>query len=351
MKIHLLSGFLGSGKTTAIAQAVRLLMKQGIKTGVITNDQGNRLVDGSFFESLDIPNREVINGCFCCNYNDLDAGIASLIENEGTEIIFAESVGSCTDIVATVLKPLLQFGPEAAITLSVFADARLLHMMLSGTASFDETVHYIYLKQLEEAGIIIVSKIDLVSDELLSAIKDLLQTRYCNKQLIYQNSLNPRHVEQWIDRLDTDLSAKKLPSLNIDYPTYASGEAKMAWLDQSIEIFSPMNTAMQQAEWLINEIGRKVTGKRYPIGHLKFLVNNSVKLSFTAVEQAEIHLPAVPAAKVSVLINMRVETMPAALEDLVVTVIKETQHKSGCSIIVNSQSAFQPGYPGPVFRM
>ena len=102
MKIHLLSGFLGSGKTTAIQQAARSLIEQGIKTGVVTNDQGTKLVDGGLFKSLDIPNREVVNGCFCCNYNDLDASITSLVEASGTEVVFAESVGSCTDIVATV---------------------------------------------------------------------------------------------------------------------------------------------------------------------------------------------------------------------------------------------------------
>ena len=126
MKIHLLSGFLGSGKTTAIQYACRALLQQHIKTGVITNDQGIKLVDGNFFDSIKIPNRKVVNGCFCCNYNDLEYNIRSLIETNETEIIFAESVGSCTDIVATVLKPLLRFRPDAHVTVSIFADVRLL---------------------------------------------------------------------------------------------------------------------------------------------------------------------------------------------------------------------------------
>jgi G3E family GTPase len=80
MKIHLLSGFLGSGKTTAIQNACNELRKNQKKVGVITNDQGISLVDGSFFEHLKIPGRQVVNGCFCCNYNDLDHGVQSLIE-------------------------------------------------------------------------------------------------------------------------------------------------------------------------------------------------------------------------------------------------------------------------------
>ena len=109
MNIHLLSGFLGSGKTTGIKQACVHFMQQGKRVGVITNDQGIKLVDGNFFSKMGIPERQVGNGCFCCNYNDLDRSIQSLIDEFKPDIIFAESVGSCTDIVATVLKPLLQF--------------------------------------------------------------------------------------------------------------------------------------------------------------------------------------------------------------------------------------------------
>lgn len=52
MELHLLSGFLGSGKTTAIHSACNYLLQKGVKAGVITNDQGSRLVDGDFLKAL-----------------------------------------------------------------------------------------------------------------------------------------------------------------------------------------------------------------------------------------------------------------------------------------------------------
>jgi len=150
MKIHLVNGFLASGKTTAIKQACIELMQKDIKVGVITNDQGIKLVDGDFFKSLQIPNRQVVNGCFCCNYNQLDMNMGSLIETDQPDVIFAESVGSCTDIVATVLKPLQKFHPTFDLSFSVFADIRLLRILLNGNFFlFDESVNYIYKKQLE----------------------------------------------------------------------------------------------------------------------------------------------------------------------------------------------------------
>lgn len=49
IKWHLVGGFLGSGKTTAIIQACKRLLQTGQKVGVITNDQGKYLVDTAFF--------------------------------------------------------------------------------------------------------------------------------------------------------------------------------------------------------------------------------------------------------------------------------------------------------------
>ena len=129
MQIHLISGFLGSGKTTAIQTACKVLQSENKTVGVITNDQGIMLVDTGYFESNCIPNRQVVNGCFCCNYNALDENIESLIVTNDPDVIFAESVGSCTDIVATVMKPLLKFKTDIGVTVSTFADIRLLPVL------------------------------------------------------------------------------------------------------------------------------------------------------------------------------------------------------------------------------
>lgn len=351
MKIHLLSGFLGSGKTTAIQHATRALLQQGVKTGVITNDQGIKLVDADLFKYLNIPSRQVINGCFCCNYNDLDAAIQSLTETNKTEIIFAESVGSCTDIVATVLKPLLQSHTDTTVTVSTFADIRLLEMILDGGANFDESIHYIYLKQLEEAGIIVINKIDMVTTEKLHTIQQLMQEKYGNKILLYQNSLDKDSIEQWLHTLDHYHSAATLQSLHIDYDIYAAGEAKLAWLDEELEIYSRDGNALQQAENIINNIYLKINEQQYNIGHLKFLVNGAGKISFTSGNQPPAVIEKEPASKSSLLINIRAETAPEIIKQLIAEAIYETETQSGCKIIVLSLAAFQPGYPRPTHRI
>jgi len=350
MKIHLLSGFLGSGKTTAIQHACSELIKKGKKVGVITNDQGTKLVDGDFFEHLKIPGLQVVNGCFCCNYNDLDNSIQSLIETNQPDVIFAESVGSCTDIVATVIKPLVKFRPEAEVTFSTFADAQLLKMLLQQNSSFDESVRYIYFKQLEEAEVIVISKIDLMDDNSLEEMKRLID-KYSDKITLYQNSFDTTDVRGWLKVFDNKFVTTP-SSLHINYDMYGAGEARLAWHDQQVEIQSGNYNAMQATNGLIKTISQKIQFNEYPIGHLKFLLNNEKKISITRTSQEEVFDNIVEERKYAgLLINARVQTSPEALSHIISESIKEIEINFNCKIVVKSHASFQPGYPKPVYRI
>lgn len=342
-QIHLLSGFLGSGKTTAVQQACRLLAKKGIPTAVITNDQGDQLVDGGFFSHLGIPGREVTNGCFCCNYNDLDRCIRSLSDPNHPAILFAESVGSCADLVATVLKPLLKQYPGWHPTISVFADAGLLPDILEDHTVFDPSVRYIYLKQLEEAQVIVVSKTDQFRN--LSEIHRLLAQKFPAKTILYQNSYDPEQIAKWLQTLE-NLSPTPLPSLEIDYDFYGAGEAQLAWLDQQLEIESPTLDAREAALSLLTRLSQTP----YPIGHLKGLLDNTTKISFTSTGAGP-HPGNHPARIATLLINARIQTTPSILSTVIADAIRLTEKDHHCTIRTTAASCFQPGFPRPTHRI
>ncbi len=353
MKLHLVSGFLGSGKTTAISLACNQLMQNGLGVGVITNDQGINLVDSGFFRSLSIPIRQVINGCFCCNFNQLDQSLQSLIDSERPGIIFAESVGSCTDIVATVLNPLSHFHPDIQITVSAFADSRLLLTLLQGNFTpFDEEVNYIYNKQLEEAGIMVMNKIDLLEAKDLKELKRLAGERFRDKILLYQNSLNKGSIARWLEELDNPQPASSNSPLEINYDLYASGEAKLAWVDQEILMESATNNAIEEAFVLISKIHSGIKENNFAIGHLKFLLNGNTKLSYTTAGEADARImESEKAFFATLLINARVQTEPGTLARLIEDSIKEIETSTGCKIITREISAFQPGFPSATYRM
>lgn len=354
MKLYLIGGFLGSGKTTAIQNACTQLIEEKVNVGVITNDQGVQLVDTRFIRSANVPVMEVTDGCFCCNYDEIDSLIEVLKETHHADVVFAESVGSCTDMIATVVKPLQKFRRDIETVISVFVDANVLPTMLQASPLFVDSVTYIYKKQIEEADILIVNKIDSLTEDELDKMKRLVNTKFPEKAALFQNSLDNESVSQWLMALRNYKSGLR-SSLEIDYDIYGAGEAELAWLDIEIELFADANNAFEVGTELAKEIHREINKQELPIGHLKFFIDDGVhhqKISFTAGGETSIdEVASSLSAKADVLINARVQTEPEHLESLVFNVINKIETRSGHKIIRKAVSSFKPGYPKPTHRI
>src|SRR5687767_8615072 len=67
----MIGGFLGAGKTTAVGKLAEHLTKQGLRVGLITNDQGQNLVDTAMLRAKGFATEEIPGGCFCCRFNSL----------------------------------------------------------------------------------------------------------------------------------------------------------------------------------------------------------------------------------------------------------------------------------------
>src|SRR6266542_2252627 len=162
----MIGGFLGAGKTTSVARLARRLTDRGLRVGLITNDQGNELVDTAMLRSRGFATEEIPGGCFCCRFNSLVDAARKLTAATRPDVFIAEPVGSCTDLVATVTYPLRRIygGDFRVAPLSVLVDPiRALRIFgLEKGGSFSEKVLYIYNKQIEEADILVISKCDLI---------------------------------------------------------------------------------------------------------------------------------------------------------------------------------------------
>ena len=108
-RMALIGGFLGAGKTTLINKIAQHLITEKRPVGIITNDQGQLLVDTEFIKVRGIDVEEVPGGCFCCNFERLIENADRLVGNVQPEYIIAEPVGSCTDLIATVTMPLKKY--------------------------------------------------------------------------------------------------------------------------------------------------------------------------------------------------------------------------------------------------
>src|SRR4029077_11539792 len=142
---------------------------------------------------------------------------------------FAESVGSCTDLVATVVKPFATSKYRSKAVISVFADAYLMHSIMNGSSCFiEESVQYIYHKQLQESDVIVINKTDLLSKDELMYVKQMTESTYPVKEIIYMNAFDEKDVQHWIELLHKFNIPDQRQSLEVDYDTYGAGEAMLA---------------------------------------------------------------------------------------------------------------------------
>src|SRR5271165_5627384 len=154
-----IGGFLGAGKTSLIVAAARLLHGRGIKAAALLNDQGSELVDTSYVEANEIEAGQVAGGCFCCRFSDLVHAAEALREHM-PEVIFAEAVGSCTDISATVLQPLkLDHAAHFRVApYTVLVDPERAKRWMN--PSLEPELAFLFYKQIEEADLVCFSKTD-----------------------------------------------------------------------------------------------------------------------------------------------------------------------------------------------
>ncbi len=356
MNLVLVGGFLGSGKTTAIVKACQQLIHQNKKVGVITNDQGDQQVDSEYVKSFGLPTGEVTNGCFCCNYDQLDSELQSLREKDQPDIIFAESVGSCADLIATLVKPLNNARPDIKIVVAVFADAGLLSSLIEGNSSFlEDSVRYLYKKQLEEADFLVLNKTDLLKPKQLGKVDKILKSEYPNKIVLHQSSFRDQDISRWLQSMEQFTQFPKRNSLTLDYDVYGEAERKLAWLDKRVTITTANDSCISVVKKIIGSIFNQIQAHHFTIGHLKFFLEAddwAEKVSFTTISTSEdVNTHDHKASCIKVLINARVQTDAASLKKIVDDVLAYAEHAYQCTIVAEKWSSYNPGFPRPTHRM
>ena len=361
----MIGGFLGAGKTTAVGKLARKLADQGLRVGLITNDQGRNLVDTTMLRSQGFSTEEIPGGCFCCRFNSLVEASQKLTASSSPEVFIAEPVGSCTDLVATVTYPLRRlYGDNFTVApVSVLVDPiraeRIFGLAKGG--SFSEKVLYIYLKQVEEADIVVISKCDLLDTRRLEALRQAIAAKYPQKEILAVSARNGTNLDTWFTQVTSGEQAGGT-AMDVDYQVYADGEALLGWLNCTVQLSAKKAFDSEKfLKQLAGEIQKRLQAQKAEVAHLKMTLSpdgsvtgeiaavNLVRNDFVPELSYQLE-EAVTSGQL--IINLRAEAAPDVLGTAVRDGLAAAAKKSsGLTATLDHLEHFRPGKPTPTHRL
>lgn len=357
-RLILVGGFLGAGKTTLLSQVAVRLQQRGSRVAVVANDQAPDLVDTNLLRQQGIETGEVAGACFCCSFNDLADVLTRLNREHRPDVLLAEPVGSCTDLAATVIRPLKHLYKDRfdIAPFSVLADPLRLREALAPRQerTLPDNVTYIYRLQLQEADIIVLNKSDLISASELVELQSLVAQRYPGRSVFSLSALTGEGVDGWLDAV-LDGKPAGAQTVEVDYDAYAEGEAALAWLNASIQLQA--DTPQTWADFLrdlMEALRRTLQTQSARIAHAKAILTASTGyVAANLTDEAALltfrgSLSA-PANQATLVLNLRVLTSPEILRQTVETSLHALSGENLRPSIVHLQS-FRPGRPNPTHR-
>lgn len=347
--VVVVGGFLGSGKTSLILAAAQLLERRGLRCAVVLNDQGDELVDTRHADAQGLIARAVTGGCFCCRFSGL-MEIMDELRASDPDVIFAEPVGSCTDISATVLGPLREeFDHYRLAPFSVLVDPARSAELLRVEA--DSDLAFLFQNQLHEADLVCMSKSDLYPDPAtisgLGAGRSVLAARHLSAE-------TGQGVQEWLDEILFGSLEVGATTLEIDYARYARAEAALAWLNLSfnLELASPLSPALVVGPF-IDRLDEALTRAGIFIVHLKVFSSSATGWLKAAQcgngeePRVEGNLDASVARRHELLVNLRAKGEPVQVHEIVEAKLRQLE---GEALDVRLD-CFSPAAPKPERRV
>jgi G3E family GTPase len=167
--VYIISGFLGSGKTTVLKKLVEHTRRQNKKVGLILNELGDVNVENYMFEQEQIV--ELLNGCICCSIqDDLKETLQQFIDNS-VDILLIEGTGVANpnEIVDTLVSTTFLDHFELKSIISLVDASNFLDYQSIFSSS--KEIRQLLKEQITSASLLVVNKTDLISTKQLQKVE------------------------------------------------------------------------------------------------------------------------------------------------------------------------------------
>lgn len=210
--VTIITGYLGSGKTTAMNELLR--NKGSEKIAVIVNDMGSINIDASLIKSTNVAQHDVSmvelsNGCICCTLQDAFMNqINNIADNKDVEKILVEASGiSDPSAIAAGFIEYQRMGLSKNVYLDSIvcvADADRIYTEFlddlkeadSTYADQDPDIINLVIDQIEFCNTILLNKCDLLSADKIEQVYKTIRTLQKDADIIQciQGKVNPDRI-------------------------------------------------------------------------------------------------------------------------------------------------------------
>ena len=278
------------------------------------------------------------------------------------DVILAEPVGSCTDLVSTVVEPLRRFyGEQFEVgPLAVLLKPEHGRKILSDTGKlgFSPKAAYIFLKQLEEADLVVVNKIDKLSEAQQAELVALIRQRYPTKRVLAASARTGDGLPELLNELAREGKPRE-QSLPIDYDVYAEGEAELGWLNCIVTLTSDNGKGFPLDEVTVDLVERlrcSLLEHDAEPAHLKVLAESEGESAIANLVSSdspvELSLSAgVTVSQADLIVNARVALAPDELSAVVAKAASELSKSRALTHEITDLQSFRPGRPTPTHRI
>ncbi|MDD3269544.1 MAG: GTP-binding protein [Syntrophomonadaceae bacterium] len=243
--VHIVSGFLGAGKTTLLLKLLAFV--EGNKV-IIENEFGEVGIDGEILQRANYDVVEMAQGCICCSMKaNFEAVLSSVIEDYHPRHIFIEptGIGMLSQIIALFEQK--DIADKCSLIIPIVVVDALEYLLLL------EDFGLFFKDQIAHAGIIVLSKIQLMREENLDEIIKSLRTINPQADIVARDWGQFSELDYW------ELTDTRFVAENTVKPQVATGI--LTGDLQSYSIIAPKRIDRKKLQNVLDDLQNKQLGR------------------------------------------------------------------------------------------
>lgn len=292
MRVIVIGGFLGSGKTSTVIRLGKELSDQGKKVAVIVNEIGEIGIDGDIISKYGLETNELTSGCICCSLKiNMKTTITLLMQEYTPDILLIEPTGIAFPQIIKHEIELMNLKDTLVAPLVTLIDGSRFKQIMKEVKHFS-------MRQIIDAEILGINKIDLMELRQIPIIEEAVKQLNPQAKVIkLSTKVYDEHWEEFLrlileqDHITAKINQKNVDNLSKEDVNSIDSSGITSYATEFIIEGKTISddVAITITKQIMDETISKI--KNYSpefVGHIKmFLENNTttIKMNITAYHE------------------------------------------------------------------